>query len=123
MKTQPTEGKPMTEDKEQDFAAVFLGHAKGRAHTEASKKLAEVVEAVMETGKPGSVTVKLTISRDKEIKSMVKVADAVTAKIPTEIRRSMWFPGDDNTLHRNDPRQQSMFDDAPAEKIQAPEGN
>ena len=112
----------MTDTNDQDFAAVFLGHAKGRAHTEASKKLAEVVEAVMETGKPGSVTVKLTVSRDKEIKSMVKVADSVTAKVPVEPRRSMWFPGDDHTLHRNDPKQEPLFD-APAEKIQAPEGN
>ncbi|QIN93639.1 hypothetical protein SEA_DUMPSTERDUDE_51 [Gordonia phage DumpsterDude] len=112
----------MSDTEEQDFAAVLLGHAKGRAHTEASKKLAEVVEAVMETGKPGSVTVKLTVSRDKEIKSMVKVADAVTAKVPVEPRRSMWFPGDDNTLHRNDPKQEPLFD-APVEKIQAPKGN
>lgn len=112
----------MTEPNEQDFAAVFLGHAKGRAHTEASKKLAEVVEAVMETGKPGSVTVKLTVSRDKEIKSMVKLADSITAKVPIEPRRSMWFPDDDGQLHRNEPKQEPLFD-APAEKIQAPEGN
>lgn len=112
----------MTDNNDQDFAAVFMQHAKGRAHTEASKKLAEVVEAVMKTGKPGSITVKLTVSRDKDIKSMVKVADAVTAKIPVEPRRSMWYPSDDNTLHRNDPKQEPLFD-APVEKIQAPKGN
>lgn len=105
----------MTDSNEQDFAAVFMQHAKGRAHTEASKKLAQVVEAVMETGKPGSITVKLTISRDKDLASVVK--------IPTEPRRSMWFPDDDGQLHRNDPKQTSLFEDGPVEKIQAPEGN
>ncbi|MFT4126267.1 MAG: hypothetical protein QM662_08565 [Gordonia sp. (in: high G+C Gram-positive bacteria)] len=113
----------MTQDDGQDFAAVLMQHASGRAHTEASKKLAEVVEAVMETGKPGSVTVKLTVSQDRDVKRMVKLADVVTAKVPTEPRRSLWFPDDDNTLHRNDPQQKSLFDDAPVEKIQAPEGN
>ncbi|QCW22483.1 hypothetical protein SEA_NEOBUSH_52 [Gordonia phage Neobush] len=120
---QPMKGKSVTDSNEQDFAAVFMQHAKGRAHTEASKKLAEVVEAVMETGKPGSITVKLTISRDKDLASVVKIADQVAAKIPTEPRRSMWFPDDDGQLHRNDPRQTSLFEDGPVEKIQAPEGN
>jgi hypothetical protein len=112
----------MTEQPDQDFASVLIQHAKGRAHTEASKKLAEVVEAVMETGKAGSITVKLTVSRDKDMHRVVKIADQVVAKIPTEPRRSMWFPDDDHQLHRNDPKQESLFD-APAEKIQAPEGN
>lgn len=112
----------MTDQQGQDFAAVFVTHAKGRAHTEASRRLTEVVEAVMETGKPGSVTVKLTVAPDKDLAHMVKVADSVTAKVPVAPRRSMWFADDDHTLHRNDPKQVSLFD-TPVEKIQQPEGN
>lgn len=109
-----------TED--QDFAFVLMQHSGGRAHTEASKKLAEVVEAVRETGKAGSITVTLKISRDKEMPRVMKIDDSVKAVVPKETRRSLWFPDDDNRLHRNDPRQEPLFDE-PAKKIQAPEGN
>ena len=112
----------MSDNNEQDFAAVLMQHAGGRAHTEATKRFAELVKAVQETGKKGSVTVTLTVSQDKDVKRMFKLDDAVRATIPKESRRSLWFPDDNGTLHRNDPRQESLFEDAPVEKINQ-EGN
>lgn len=94
----------------QDFAAVLMGHARGRAHAEASRKLAEVVEAVMDTKKQGSITIKLTVTPDKDGHGVVKIADAITSKVPQESRKSMWFPDDDGNLHRNNPNQESLFE-------------
>ena len=79
--------------------------------------LTEVVEAVTETGKPGKVTVTLSITRDKEMHHMVKIADSIKATIPVEPRRSLWFPDHDGTLHRNDPRQSSLFEPEQVEQI------
>lgn len=102
----------------QDFASVLMQHAKGRAHAEASRRLAEVVEAVMDTGKQGSITIKLTISPDKDGERLVKIADAITAKAPQESRKSLWFPDDDGNLHRNNPNQQSMFSEPKSEQAE-----
>lgn len=101
----------------QDFAVVLMSHAKGRAHTEATKKLAEVITAVTETGKAGSITVKLQFTADKDNPMLIKVADKVTATIPTEVRRSVWFADDDGSLHRNDPKQGSLFGDEPEDVV------
>ena len=109
------------DEADQDFAAVLMQHAGGRAHTEASKKLTELIAAVTETGKKGSISVTLTVSRDKEMSRVVKIDDSIKANVPKETRRSLWFPDDNNRLHRNDPTQDSLFDE-PAKKVQAPEG-
>lgn len=94
---------------EQDFAAVLLGHAGGRAHSEASRKFAEVVKAVQETGKKGTVTVTLTVTRNKDTRRMVKLVDTVRASIPVEDRPgSLWFPDSHGALHRNDPDQHEI---------------
>lgn len=98
-------------DEPQDFAAVFMQHQKGRAHAEASELLQEAVEAVKETGKAATLTVKLRIERSKDVAHIVKISDTVTASIPQEKRpASIWYTGvGDGTLHRNDPRQGSLF--------------
>ncbi|MBB3040175.1 hypothetical protein [Hoyosella altamirensis] len=93
----------------QDFAAVLLQHAKGRAHVEISRLMSEVIEAVTETGKPGSVAITLTFTPDKDQPNLIKIQDKVAHKKPVEPRRSVWFADDDNSLHRNDPHQASLF--------------
>jgi hypothetical protein len=98
--------KPPTE---QDFAAVVVSHDKGRAHTEASRKLTEAVGAVIETGKAATITVKLKVSPVKDMPTAVKIDTNVLASIPKEQSRSIWFVDDESILHRNDPRQMDMF--------------
>lgn len=101
----------MTEPDQQDFAAVLMSHDKGRIHTEASRKLTEAVEAVMETGKAATITVKIKVATVKDLDA-VKLDAQVTASIPREPSKSIWYVDDDNSLHRNDPRQKSLFEDA-----------
>ena len=99
----------MKPDEAQDFAAVLAQHNKGAALDEASKKLTEIIEAVRNTGKTGSITVKLTITRSNDNKRMLKIDDDVKAVVPKEKRRSLWFPDDNNQLHRNDPTQHELM--------------
>lgn len=99
----------------QDFASVLLTHDKGKAHTDASNKMTDAVAAVMETGKVATVTVKIKISPIKDMPTGVKLESAVTTTLPKDPAKSIWFAGDDGTLHRNDPRQISMFDEATAQ--------
>jgi hypothetical protein len=101
----------MPDNEPQDFGAVFLNHAKGRAHDEASKLLKEAVEAVRRTGKNATVTVKLTVKPVANIPNAYKLSDAVSATIPEDPRTSMWFADDDGALHRNDPNQGSLYDE------------
>lgn len=93
-----------------EFAAILLGHAKGRAHDEATKKLREVVEAVKQTGKAGEISVKLSIHPVKNNDSIVRIEDKVTSTVPREPRSSMWFPDDAGALHRNDPNQGELWE-------------
>lgn len=104
----------MPDNEKQDFAAVLMQHAKGRAHDEASTKLSEAVQAVKETGKSAEVTVKLTINPVKNNSTVVQIEDRVTYKVPTEPRTSMWFPDDAGALHRNDPNQGELWEKTPA---------
>lgn len=73
-------------DQTTEFAALLLTHAKGRAHDEATKKLREAVEAVQQTGKAASVTVKLDIKPVEKIPNAFRIQDSITAKIPEDPR-------------------------------------
>ncbi|MFV8317073.1 hypothetical protein [Mycobacterium sp. 23] len=110
-------------DQATEFATLLLTHAKGRAHDEATKKLREAVEAVQQTGKAASVTVKLDIKPVDKIPNAFRIQDSITAKIPEDTRTSMWFGDDQGGLHRNDPNQRSLYDDdEPADKKSAAAG-
>lgn len=95
-----------------EFASVLIGHAKGLAHDEATELLSKAVEAVKDTGKDATVSVELRISRVKKIPNAIHLEAKVTGKIPRELTTSMWFADDHNGLHRNDPQQMSMWDEA-----------
>ena len=88
-----------------EFAALLLGHARGRAHDNASKLLREATQAVKLTGRSASVTVTLQISQVKNNARIIQIGDKVTAKIPEEKSDSFWFSDDEGGLHRNDPEQ------------------
>lgn len=102
----------MPDNEPQDFGAVLLQHAKGRAHDEASKLLKDAVEAVKRTGKPASVTVKIAVKPVANVPNAFKLSDNVSATIPEDPRTSMWFADDEGALHRNDPNQGSLYDES-----------
>src|SRR5579875_2496338 len=103
---------PETPNTPDEFAAVLLQHAKGRAHDEASEKMREAVEAVKRTGKDAKVIVELAIKPVPKIPNAFRIEDKVTAKIPDDPRTSMWFADEQGGLHRNDPNQGSLWEPA-----------
>jgi hypothetical protein len=87
---------------------------KGRAVEIASLKLAEVVQAVDATGNKGEVIIKLTVKPEKGGGSQKIIDCKVTAKLPLEdIPEAIFFSDRDGDLHRSDPDQRTMFDEAP----------
>ncbi|WP_052451986.1 hypothetical protein [Noviherbaspirillum autotrophicum] len=92
--------------------AVFLQDLRdGRAHSELSGQLEELITKVKETGKAGGLTLKIKIkpaSRGGDV-DKVTVTDAITVDLPKPERGEDFFwLTDDNDLSRNHPRQQNL---------------
>ncbi len=85
----------------------------GHTDDEITAALSTVVEAVNHLGKKGKVVVELQVDTAGSGGRNVEVAVKVTAKPPEpEPTPSIYFVGDSGTLHRSDPYQAPMFDDA-----------
>ena len=82
---------------------------KGQAIEEATAALADVVRAVDETGRPGKLTITLTIKAaphggpEKQITAEIKMAKPVASIAP-----AIFFSDDEGDLFRVDPRQEEM---------------
>lgn len=99
--------------------AVFLQDLRdGRAHSELSAGLAELLAAVKDTGKGGSLTLQVKVKPATRGKDMDKVVilDNVKVDLPKPERgEDFFFVTDDNELSRKHPRQQSLeLREAPA---------
>lgn len=82
---------------------------KGRPVEEATMVLADVVRAVDETGKEGSVTITLKVKPAKHGGPEKTLVCEVKAKKPiAEIAPAVFFSNDEGDLHRYDPRQEEM---------------
>lgn len=90
------------------FAAFVQEQRAGGLHGELSDGLAELVTAVKELGKPGSIvlTVKVTPNKDG---ATVTVTDKVKVSMPEAERGAAIFFVDDNgNLSRRNPNQQEL---------------
>lgn len=99
--------------------AVFLQDLRdGRAHSELSSGLADLLAAVKDTGKAGTLTLQVKIkptSRGKDVDKVI-ITDAVKVDLPKPERgEDFFFVTDENALSRKHPRQQSLeLREAPA---------
>lgn len=85
---------------------------RGRAVDIASRMLADVVRAVDETGKKGSVTITLTVEPEEGGGSQKTITAEVKHKLPVEsIPTAVFFSDEEGTLHRVDPQQAELFQD------------
>lgn len=89
------------------FADVLRELDKGRVHTELSDKLQELLAAVLDVRKPGTLqlTVKVTPIKSE---SMVEVTASVAAKTPKAARTSVFFVTDSHNLSRDNPQQPAL---------------
>ncbi len=100
-----------TDPSPQPFSAWLHAQRNGATHAELTDALAEVAEAVMETGKAGSVSLQIKISKaSKKGGHQMLVADVVTAKPPKAERGESLFFFDEETssLTRKDPLQAEL---------------
>lgn len=95
------------------FMDMFIEMRNGGAAIEMQKALEDVGAGVRKTGKPGKVTLTLTITpaeKGSEIDT-VFLADTITTVIPKpDKKRTLFFINDDNQLTRHDTRQMNMLD-------------
>lgn len=98
---------------------VFLQDLRdGRAHSELSGGLADLLAAVKDTGKGGTLTLQLKVkpgARGKDVDKVI-ITDVVKVDLPKPERGEdfLWVT-DDNELSRKHPRQQSLeLREAPA---------
>lgn len=91
------------------FADYIREQAKGATHEELSEKLHELVNAVVETGKKGTLTLQITVDHVKKAEAHVlQVTDRVVMKAPEHDRQVSVFFSDHGNLSRNNPEQPAL---------------
>lgn len=91
------------------FTDILRQIRRGAPVEEATMALADVVRAVDETGKPGQITLTLTIKPAKHGGPEKTIVAEVKAKKPrAEIAPAIFFSNDEGDLMRVDPRQEEM---------------
>jgi hypothetical protein len=107
----PEEEKPSEQRHVRPFAEWLVEAQQGTLASELSTSLNEVVEAVNLTGKPGVLTLKVSIKppgKNADGGTVVVSADVAT-KIPVPDRKeSVYFVDDDCNLSRHNPAQPAL---------------
>lgn len=99
--------KPVEDPVIRPFADALLELSGGRTHTELSEQLHELIARVRDTGKKGTLTLTITVSRMKNAaENTLTVTDDVKAKLPAHDRNvSVFYADADGNLTRRDPNQ------------------
>lgn len=93
------------------FDAFFRELRRGQAHHEMSVALQDLVRAVEETGKAGSVTLTIKLKPDAKYDTAVAVVDEITAKLPQPTKgASLFFMDGSHNLQRSHPNQMTIDD-------------
>jgi hypothetical protein len=103
----PKTGEILDEDKQiRPFAELLTILDRGEAHAEASRGLNDLVAAVNDTGKSGSLTITIKIAPLKGSSHQLLVAASVSVKPPrSEPGAGVFYIDDSNNLTRTDPNQ------------------
>lgn len=103
------------------FTDVIRDHRNGKLVAELSERMARVVQAVEETGKPGTITLKLTIKPSKGEEGAFKVSPTISQGIPErDLPDALFFSDESGSLVRESPTQRGIFDADDTDLGQAP---
>jgi hypothetical protein len=92
------------------FADTFRDLGGGIVADEAAEQLAEIVRAVTATGKKGTLTIKVTVGRVPKVADAIAAEATVTSRLPEGgALSSIFYPDDKGNLHRDHPRQATLF--------------
>lgn len=80
----------------------------GACEDELAEKLGELVRAVNETGRQGTLTLQLKVKQMRG-NSALEITDVIKTSVPEpEKESSLFFSDDEGNLLRDDPRQRKM---------------
>ncbi|GGF43982.1 hypothetical protein SAMN05216376_105218 [Mameliella alba] len=95
---------------ELNFLELLQTFRRGELLREMDTRLAEVLEAIQETGNSGEITLKLPLKVNKA--GQIECVPQVTAKKPRrELGAGIYFLSDDARLSRRDPNQGDWLDE------------
>lgn len=94
-----------------DFSAFLLDRPK--THAEVSEALHDLVGKVIDTGKPGTLSLVIKVGPfEKDVDRLI-VAEEIKLKLPEHDRPvGIFFPDKNGNLTRNDPNAFDMFNDS-----------
>ncbi|MBZ6250522.1 hypothetical protein KVH27_19340 [Streptomyces olivaceus] len=106
-----------------EFAAFFVQHSRGEAHETVSEEFHQLLAAVNEHGKKGSLTITVTVEPPKGGMDGSPVAIAIDSALKApkaSAPPSIYFVDGHGNATRNDPRQTQAFDvrDLPTTKTE-----
>ena len=105
------------EQKGVEFATILLNLSNGDSHRELTENLRELVQAVQDTGKPGTLTYTIKIKPNDLNANAVAVMDEIKLKKPEYDReKSLFFTDNHGNLTKNPPSQPSLFEQIMKEK-------
>lgn len=88
------------------FADFLLEHNKGAAHTKAGELMQEVVQAVIDTGKKGTVILRVHVEPMKNTADTLLTTVIAEAKVPANPpKAAVFYADEDGNLSRTDPNQ------------------
>lgn len=94
---------------------ILREYRNGRAADVATRKLAELVQAVDDTGKAGTLTITFKVKPEKGGGSQKTIACEIKSKTPdADMPEAVFFSDAEGALHRSDPQQREMFTEAGA---------
>lgn len=103
-----TDTPPLEEGQTRPFAAVLQSLQQGKTHRELSTALQDLVGAVKETSRAGTLTLKLKVSKSK-VGGALEIDDTITTSIPEPKRdASLFFVDRNNNLVRDNPAQTEL---------------
>jgi hypothetical protein len=93
------------------FSAYVLATNNGKTHALLSEKLHDVTEAVLRTGKAGTLALTVRVEPDDIDSRRLSITEAVVAKLPQgTAKKSVFWADADGNLVRSDPNQLQFGD-------------
>ena len=107
--TSTTSTQDTSEDTAQDFLAFLAAINKGRTVRELGEQLGQLVAAIEQAGKGGTLTLRIDVKPAGKSDALT-VTDQVQVKLPKLARaESIFFPDENHHLVRSNPNQPAMF--------------
>jgi hypothetical protein len=95
------------------FNQVLMQARKGAAHTQLSEDLQRLIQTVQDIGKSGELVLKIKATPEKGGGNVVDLEFDVKLALPRRaLPKAPFYTDAEGNLHRSDPNQGEMFQDA-----------